>query len=446
MNQSMLACLLLSCALLFTFVASHGLLCEPRQRGAITLVNVGGGKIRPITKMRFPRDSVDWFPHFPSGVKNEDPGSGLASQRRAGKWNWTPYEPTAKGFVFRAGVCGDKKWGYGPQDHLKGGRYYFPRKSPFIVRTYRQGGIMSASVALTAHHNGYYEFTICDVSRCRGGDISEECLRNHNKCRKLKRQWEKRCETGFSQSCAPIDPNYPTRWYLPCSTVYPRSIYERQWHINFHLPSDLVCKHCVIQWYWVGANACNPPGITEYFRGPRGPSWWGDCRGQGNARGGYRPWSMCGGKNFPEEYYACADVRILPNRALSRVRAPYKYVPKGHNPIRYVQVYVAGKSVGRVENGGKFWYPAGNRPTTFEAIPFNGAKAPQFVFFAVEGIEKRWLEWRAPYIFLGNKGRKFGMGRTMVRDRWFWVQITSSNRFGRLHFTTIQLFFGSERK
>lgn len=448
MNLHRLACLLLSCVLTLTLVSSHGLLCEPRQRGAISVIIAGDGKIRPAApkRMRFPRRSIDWWPHFPAGDKRNEEGIALKSQMRGGKYNWTPYEPTRRNFVFRTGVCGDMKKGMGPQEHLKGGRYYFPPKSPFITRYYRQGSIMSASVCLTAHHNGYYEFTICDVKRC-GGEISEACLRNGKICRKLKRVWERRCELGWSKSCGPIDPNYPTRWYLPCSTVYPRSVYERQWHIKYHLPKDLVCKHCVIQWYWVSANECNPPGLVEYYRGPRGPFWWGKCKGQGDAVGGYRPaWTPCGGRIFPEEYYTCADVAILPRRGMSRVPARYKHVPKGHNPIRYVIVYVNGRRVGTVKNGGRFYWPAGRKPATFEAVPFKGPWAPQFVFFAVQGIRRRWLEYRAPYIFLGNKGRIFGMGRTMPRHQWFWVQITSRNRFGRLHFTSFELYFGKEKQ
>lgn len=77
------------------------------------------------------------------------------------------------------------------------------------------------------------------------------------------------------------------------------------------MPSGLACEHCVLQWYWVAANSCNPPGVVEFFEGPRGPTSWGRCPGQGGALGGYTSVQKdCGGSRFPEEYYQCADIRI----------------------------------------------------------------------------------------------------------------------------------------
>ncbi len=84
--------------------------------------------------------------------------------------------------------------------------------------------------------------------------------------------------------------------------------------MRFHLPADMHCTHCVLQWYYVAANWCNPPGIVRFFTSNRSPLW-GDCEGQGEARGGYRPWNPCGGTKFPEEYYECADIRILPKNS-----------------------------------------------------------------------------------------------------------------------------------
>lgn len=69
----------------------------------------------------------------------------------------------------------------------------------------------------------------------------------------------------------------------------------------------------MIQWYWTAANTCNPPGVHEYFSGPDAPNWQ-NCPGQGGAVNGWS-WNKptCGGSLFPEEYFQCADIRIVRN-------------------------------------------------------------------------------------------------------------------------------------
>jgi len=127
------------------------------------------------------------------------------------------------------------------------------------------------------------------------------------------RLYEPKCETRLDQTCAPIDPKYPTRWYMPCSPVAGKGL-EIMQHIRFKLPNHLTCDHCVLQWYWAAGNVCNPPGFAEFFKGPRGPKW-NNCPGQAEARGGYaRRFKTCGGKKFAEEYYSCSDIAILPKK------------------------------------------------------------------------------------------------------------------------------------
>lgn len=38
--------------------------------------------------------------------------------------------------------------------------------------SYEEDGTISINVALTQHHNGFFEFRVCDVKYC-GGEISE---------------------------------------------------------------------------------------------------------------------------------------------------------------------------------------------------------------------------------------------------------------------------------
>lgn len=275
---------------------------RPNQRGALSSKS-------PFIKYSIDDDTnVDFYMHFPAGNKSSVPGAGLRSQTKAaGLPGWTSYNPTSKSFVWRAGVCGDLVNG---SEHLKGGQYYNKGQ---IAASYFQGGVIDVETAVTEHHNGYIEIHICDVKHCPGMEISPKCFQEGH-CKRLNRAGNDDCESRNSTICGPMDPAHPSRWYFPCEVHGTRMQGWRAYGpraARFRLPRNLVCDHCVLQWYWVAANSCNPPGTTEYFQGPRSPSNWGTCLGQGGAVGGYsRTKKVCGGHRIPEEYYQCSDIRI----------------------------------------------------------------------------------------------------------------------------------------
>ncbi len=288
---------------------AHGGVTCPPPRGMTCPKKPGICSYEPSCKNNF---DYKWF--FPAGDKGTIPGSGKRSQEAAGG-TWSLYDPKNPSFKFRAGVCGDMA-GDKNGEHLRGGKYYWPSDKPAIVGRYKAGEIFTSEIAINsdAHHNGYIEYMLCDVAQC-GGEISEACLRS-DACQKLKRPREEHCETN-SQDCAPIDPKYPTRWFIPCAQPSsPREDGRFEYkNIKFLLPKDVTCEHCVLQFYWTSANTCSPPGYVDYFEGPRGPKWWGECKGQSGARGGWVRGSWhktCGGNEFPEEYYQCLDIAISP--------------------------------------------------------------------------------------------------------------------------------------
>lgn len=257
--------------------------------------------------------------HFPAGDKDEEKGSGIESQRRAARGNtWRQFAPLNPDHDWRYGVCGDLKTMRRPTK-LRGGRFY---NGAMIVETYKQGQVIEIDISIVAHHNGFMELHICDVSKC-GGEISESCFKVPGACHQLKREKNPECDSGKSQFCGPIDRNYPGRWYLPC-TMVPRGpgnfdSYGRtpdgKPTILYRLPSNLNCKHCVMQWYWTSADRCNPPGIVQYFEGPDAPDWM-KCPGGGGTEGGVnKRKAKCGLDRFSEEYIHCVDVRI--NQAIA---------------------------------------------------------------------------------------------------------------------------------
>lgn len=298
-------------------VAAHGIMNHPIPRG---LLNNHSSLVFEQIDRNAPGDPV---PHFPSGNKTNIAFAGRDSQRdAAGPNGWTAFDPFQKGFVWRAGVCGDMVPPH-PQHHGKGGIFYHGGK---FVATYNAGGVISVGLSINGHHNGYMMLHVCDISRCPTGDISPKCFRIPGACIQLKRSANELCDRGWSKLCGPVDRRFPGRWYLPC-TSYPRDDITPDRFgfgvsntIAYDIPSWFSCEHCVLQWYWVSANNCNPPGVIEYFEGPDRPRAWGKCFGQGGAKGGYNPnLAICGKASFPEEYYLCSDIRIKPKQVVYTV-------------------------------------------------------------------------------------------------------------------------------
>lgn len=281
---------------------AHGVMNWPCVRGALA------SRARFIPKGVDDTAPIDWLMHFPAGARDINVDRpGLRSQMAAAdRRGWIPFEPLDPTFQWRAGVCGDKK---SRDDHLRGGKFYHDAT---IVESYPQAGVIDVGLSIVEHHNGFMELHVCNVEEC-GGEISEKCFRRGH-CKQLQRAPNPICDSGFSKKCGPIDSNYPGRWYLPCSTI---PMHSDGWEtygrgtILYQLPKYLRCKHCVLQWFWTAANSCSPPGVIEYFTGPDRPRNWGNCEGQGGARGGFTDTQQpCGRGRFPEEYLQCADIAI----------------------------------------------------------------------------------------------------------------------------------------
>lgn len=301
--------LLLKCLCVIPIVRGHVQLVDPLPRGQLRGTRVKS--IKPVDRDA-PNDPRIFFP---AGNKGSTPGSGHASQKRAVS-AWHEFKPLEKSFTtrWRTGVCGDVKGKY-PMDHVSGGKYYHGGK---IVKTYIAGSVINFKLSMNANHNGYFQFHICNLKKC-GGVLSPKCFNRKGACKELKRASNPICDRGKSKMCGPIDPHNPGRWYVPCPfnlPVYPKKNYGNldnygmRDEVKYHLPSNFVCSHCVLHFFYTSASNCNPPGVDEYFYGPNRPSW-GSCPGASSAIGQYANTGLCGGRVFPEEYMNCADVRVV---------------------------------------------------------------------------------------------------------------------------------------
>lgn len=284
---------------LSVFVHGHGMMCTPRQRGAYQASRCPTDLSEPIA------NEIDYCPHCLNAggvgtVRNNLPPQG-----------WTVYDPINdfSGFGNRAGLCGDPT---GSTDHLIGGR--FANYSPVpIVQTWKKNTAVDLMVEIDTNHNGYFEFFLCDLDKCNSRDISRKCFKN-NACWRLHRKTHPDCEKHHVKTqykCGPVDEDYPSRFYIPCRTEGKQYVGGKDGTMRYHLPRGVTCKHCVLQWYYVTANNCAAKGFLDYFEkydNPFGTS----CASDGGGLGAHRKeMNECGPNDVPEEFWSCADVRIV---------------------------------------------------------------------------------------------------------------------------------------
>lgn len=309
--------LLLSCAI-WRLSDGHGLVYDPVPRGALTLDS-------PFTFTTIDENAPLYrWARYPSGSFNIN--NGKANQIKALDGNpFQTFQPERDDYRWPLTVCGDDRAGTNYRN--RGGEAYFNAK---IVQTYVEGSKINIGFSLGAHHSGHMMFHMCDVSKC-GGEITEECFSIPGACHLLKRTVNPKCESGSTTRCLPIDKNHPERWYFPCSLknkfkaenktfleaegLRENLLFESYDNdaIQYKLPENFHCEHCVLHFHWVTANSCNPPGMREYFTGEKTDAVkilpaeeltcafdtrHDSCGANGNLR-------------YPEQYFSCSDVRIL---------------------------------------------------------------------------------------------------------------------------------------
>lgn len=283
--------------------AGHGLMCEPRQRGAYVSQKCGSNLPEPENPV------IDYCAHCLNG------GSKGVVEQNLPRSGWHLYDPI-KDFGrtgTRAGLCGDAK---GNNDHMIGGTFV-PTSyggAP-IVAHWKTGSTVDFTAEIDTNHNGYFEFFLCDLDACGANDISGKCF-TENHCHKLMRVKHDDCENPSPKThteCGPIDEKYPGRWYVPCRKTDHVGIHivgGSSGTMRYKLPDGVSCEHCVVQWYWATANSCAPRGFTDYMT-RNGSPFGTTCPSDGGGLGAYNAMMVdCGGSTLPEEFWSCADVKI----------------------------------------------------------------------------------------------------------------------------------------
>ncbi|KAK8780914.1 hypothetical protein V5799_017739 [Amblyomma americanum] len=149
----------------------------------------------------------------------------------------------------KCGVCGDPWHQPQPRNNEAGGKY----AKGIIVRRYKRGEVMKASVQLTANHRGYFEFRLCPVNNPKVA-ATDECMAQH-------------------PLAMADDPTGSTRYMIDG---------RRDFNLRLKLPDDMTCSQCVFQWTYTAGNN------------------WGRCANGSSAVG-------CGPQ---ETFRGCADIAI----------------------------------------------------------------------------------------------------------------------------------------
>lgn len=161
------------------------------------------------------------------------------------------YDDHYNGFGGKCGLCGDRYGG--PRSHEPGPDNVYA--AGVIVANYTQGQAIAVKIKLTAPHKGYHEFRLCK------NDVPQLGLKS-----------------STAAQCVPASPAFPMLQSPDGRTKFD----EQDPAIVLKLPADITCEACILQWRWRTGNR------------------WG-CDAEG-----------CGlGYGNQEEFYGCADVRIV---------------------------------------------------------------------------------------------------------------------------------------
>ncbi|CAE7481882.1 cbh2 [Symbiodinium natans] len=223
------------------------------------------------------------------------------------------------------GLCGDPVQGKSNPVRLEDETYL---KAGAVTATYQAGQVVEFQVAVSTHHQGHYEFRICDTgldSSLTSEAEGQACL---DKWVLQRAPPLADCVVNDPRGdCQPLDPKHPERWYLPpagsqtqvagpdfddsMAPSYPSS--GEVHRMRFKIPDGLQCSKCTLQWYWSSGNSCLYDGdYFDYYRGIAALGWdaaawqtnvladWATCENSCCRTGG----------SFGEEFWNCADVQV----------------------------------------------------------------------------------------------------------------------------------------
>jgi len=112
--------------------------------------------------------------------------------------------------------------------------------------TYGEGDTITIASFLTAHHTGHVEVRACPDGRAS----TQDCFDAH------VLEFVEDLSHGM-----PRDDAHPERGYYYGSPEFNNEAFS----MRFQLPEGLVGDEVLLQWWYITANSCYPPGYDEYY-------------------------------------------------------------------------------------------------------------------------------------------------------------------------------------
>ena len=131
----------------------------------------------------------------------------------------------------KCGVCGDP-WDQDPRDHEPGGQY----ATGIIGKTYYEGQSINITIDVTANHNGYFEFRLCQNDEFMKV-VTQECFDEH-----LLLIHNNNEEVLSPSQASVFDLKLNKyKYFVPNK----KNIKN---YVHAQLPQNVKCKYCVLQW------------------------------------------------------------------------------------------------------------------------------------------------------------------------------------------------------
>ncbi|XP_078335250.1 uncharacterized protein LOC111133536 [Crassostrea virginica] len=240
----------------------------------------------------------------------------------------------------KCGVCGDD-YSAAFKRHEVGG----PFATGFITETYSQGQVIDVLVELTAAHKGKFFFRVCKQLD-ELVEVTQECL-NQNQLKVI--------ENGIAKD------------YYESKETGAAKI-----NLRVQLPPDMICDHCVFQWWYKTGNS------------------WGQFPGEPGCLG-------CG----PQETFVnCADIKITPSNGAPppATQAPVTARPATQAPVQTAKPVTWSPPITERPQTANPWTPAPttNTPRTTIKVSPDG-----MVRSCSDG---QYLSCKAAGVFAGNSG------------------------------------------
>jgi len=226
------------------------------------------------------------------------------------------------------GLCGDPVQGKQVATDWRTETYLTPTS---VQATYTAGEIVTFVIAISTHHQGHYEFKLCNKT-ISGSTLSsraegQACLDAYT----LERApLDPTCSPNNGVAdCQPIDTRHPGRWYLPpggegtpssdTDANLPYDVSEV--HVmKYKIPDGFQCDSCTLQWYWATGNSClYDIDYKHYFQVDWPAAGWSMTDAGKWCQWCVSDWAnedtaVCGGRDrgFGEEFWNCADIAVNP--------------------------------------------------------------------------------------------------------------------------------------